>query len=180
MNGAQAEGSQSKRSFEILNVIKFVGGLAVFIPLMTGILQYRQSVQQEQDKNFRAVVGKLSSANREERLAAAANMGTFIKKDGKYYNESADILINRLSIELDYNVLNAIRASLERIEKEDYEKVIEKMLGIERNIFIQEYALRLRRDDAKNRYGQSVGEFADAEKQFRQLPHRFFFLIRPT
>ncbi len=168
MTGANTEGNDSKRPIAFMDVLKVVGGLAVFIPLMTGILQYRQSVQQDLDKSFRAVVEKLSSANREERLASAANMGTFIKKDGKYYNEAVDILINRIAIELDYNVLNAIRASLERVEQEDYAEVIEKSLAIDKIIFIQEYALQARRDSTKARYERSVKEFRKMTEQFKE------------
>jgi uncharacterized protein YjbI with pentapeptide repeats len=173
MDGSKTEGNDSKRTIAFLDVVKIIAGLAVFVPLMTGILQYRQSVQQNFDNSFRAVVEKLSSVNREERLASAANMGTFVKKDNKYYDEAVDILINRLSIELDYNVLNAIRASLERIQKEDYEKVIDKLLAIERNIFIQDYALKLRRDNAKARYDQSAADFAEMERQVKQQSSEF-------
>lgn len=165
---AEMNQSSSQRGIMFIDLLKLLGGLAVFIPLIAGMLQYRQSVQQDLDQNFRSVIEKLSSQNREERLAAASSMGTFINKDGKYYNEATDILINRLSIELDYNVLNAIKASLEKIEKEDYNKVITKLLDIERNIFIQENALESWKDNAKDAFEESEKRYLSREALFKQ------------
>jgi hypothetical protein len=165
---AEMNQSSSQRGIMFIDLLKLFGGLAVFIPLIAGYFQYRQSVQQDLDKNFRSVIEKLSSENREERLAASSSIGTFITKEGKYYDEATDILINRLSIELDYNVLNAIRASLEKIEKEEYRKVIDKLLDIERNIFIQEYALKKWKDEAKVAFEESEQRYLNRESLFKQ------------
>jgi len=116
------------------------GFIAVFIPLILGFFQYRQSVQQNFDQNFRAVVDKLSSANKEERLAAASNLGTFIR-EGRHSQATEDILANKLSVELDYNVLNGIRGSLQRANKKKYGDLIQKFLDIDRNIFTYKYPL---------------------------------------
>ena len=159
--------AEKKKVFELSDLLKILGALAVFIPLITAVVQYRQSVKQDLDKNFRAIVKELSSKDREERIAAAANMGTFITKDfyflkdvkGGYYEEAVDILINRLSTELDYNVLNAIKGSLLKMDKEDYKKNIEKILGINRNMFIQNYALSTWEKDSKNEYTQKENEY---------------------
>jgi len=62
MNGSKTEGNDAKRTIAFLDVVKIIAGLAVFIPVMTGILQYRQNIlinrnyimnQTELDKNTR-------------------------------------------------------------------------------------------------------------------------------
>lgn len=131
---------------KVLKIAGAIGGsIGLLVPLWGAMLQYQQSVQQNLDQNFRSIVENLSSENKENRLASAANMGTFIKKaafgKGKYYDEAVDILINRLSVEIDYNVANAINGSLEKIYeakryKKEYKRVIEKLLTINRNTFI--------------------------------------------
>jgi len=136
-----------KISFSDPGIVKIIGAIAVFIPLMTGILQYRDSTQQKIGNDFRSVVEKLSAKEREIRLASVSSMGTFIKKGifkskEKYYDETVDILINRISTELDYNVLNAIISSLERSDNTEYRRIMEKLLAIERNIFVQENVLK--------------------------------------
>jgi uncharacterized protein YjbI with pentapeptide repeats len=112
---------------------------AVFIPLMIAALQYEQSVQEKSDENFRALIEKLSAGNTNERVAAATSMGTYIKKGGPFYDQAIDVLVNTVSTELDPNVLNAIRGSLEKIDKKDYKSATEKLLAIDRNLYIYEY-----------------------------------------
>lgn len=163
----------SKREVTLMDRLKLVGtfaaAFAVFIPLMSGIFQYRQSIQEDMDKNFRSVVEKLYSGDVEKRLAASSNIGTFIKKGifkkGKYYNEARDLLINRLSIELDYNVLNAIRGSLEKVGVEEYKDVIKKLLTIERNIFIQKYALGNWTTQTKEAFEESEKRYEERERE---------------
>ena len=99
------------------DLVMLIGVIALFVPLMTAILQYRQSIQQQLDKNFRSIVANLSAEKKEDRIAAASSLGTFIKKGGKFYSVSIDVLINTISIERDHNVLNAMRGSLEKIDK---------------------------------------------------------------
>lgn len=143
----------------LATVLKVLAGLAVLVPLAAGYFQYRQAVRQDMDNDFRAVIGKLSAENREERLAAASSIGTFIVKGGAYYDEATDILINRLSIELDYNVLNAVRGSLLKIEEPEYKRVIEKILDIERNMFTQEYVLKTWLNEAEKSWVQSKTDY---------------------
>jgi hypothetical protein len=164
--------AEKKKVFELSDLLKILGALAVFIPLVTGVIQYRQSVRQELDKNFQSIVENLSSQDREKRLAAAANMGTFIKK-GSYWpyvftksggentDNAIDILINRLSTELDYNVLNAIKGSLLKMDKEGYKKNIEKILGINRNMFIQNYAIDTWKKDSQKEYYEKEKLYKD-------------------
>ncbi len=135
MSNSADDGKKSIFSFDIL---KILGSLGIFIPLILTFFQYRQSVQQDYAKNFREVVSKLSSEKIEERIASATNLGTFIEKGESYYNEAIDILVNAVSNELNYNVLNAIRGSLEKTNPEDYQKVIQKLLNIDRNFFFYE------------------------------------------
>ncbi|HSR18641.1 MAG TPA: pentapeptide repeat-containing protein, partial [Ignavibacteriaceae bacterium] len=59
----------------------------------------------------------------------------FIEKGESYYNEAIDILVNALSNELNYNVLNAIRGSLEKADPKDFGSVIQKILNMQRNFF---------------------------------------------
>ena len=125
--------------FKFADVIKILGGLGFIIPLVLGYFQYQQSVQKDLDNNFRSVVEKLSSEKVEERVAAASNLGTFLKLDQSYYEEAFEILINTISIELNYNVLNAIRSSLKKIDQTEYKKVVQRLLEIERSFFIYEY-----------------------------------------
>ncbi len=124
-----------KKSISSIDILKILGSLGIFIPLILGYIQYRQSVQQDYAKNFREVVGKLSSEKTEERIASATNLGTFIEKGESYYREAIDILVNAVSNELNFNVLNAIRGSLEKTDPEDYKIVIQKLLNLERNFF---------------------------------------------
>lgn len=149
----------------LATLLKVLAGLAVFVPLLAAYFQYRQSVRQDLDNDFRTVVTQLSSENREERLAAASSTGTFIVKGGPYYNEAIDILINRLSIELDYNVLNAVRGSLLKIDEAEYKRVIEQILDIDRNIFNQEYVLEIWRDDAKKNWEESKKIYSSLEEE---------------
>jgi|GEM_PF-3113078 len=151
--------AEKKKVFELSDLLKILGAFALFIPLMTAAIQYRQSVKQDLAKNFRGIVEMLSSQDREKRLAAATNMGIFIKK-GEYSNEAIDILINRLSTELDYNVLNAIKGSLEKKRgRDEYREVIVKLLGINRNMFIQKYPLETWKENSKEEYLQKENEY---------------------
>jgi uncharacterized protein YjbI with pentapeptide repeats len=156
MNSTSDRSSRKQKIFDIGKILGAVSAaIAIFIPLMTGILQYRQSLIEESDKAFRSVITKLYSEENSQRLAAASSMGTYIKKGEKYYNQSIDLLINRLSIEIDYNVLNAIRNSLENADMNDYGRIVQKLLNIERNLFIQEYVLKRRMENYKDEYDES-------------------------
>ncbi len=125
----------------ITEIATIIGAIALLIPT-AALLQYRQYRQEESNKDFRSIVEKLSAGKKGERIASASSLGTFIKKGGKFYDESIDVLVNTVSMELDYNVLNAIRGSLEKTEKKDYIYVIEKLLAIDRNFFVYEYPIK--------------------------------------
>jgi hypothetical protein len=131
-----------KRELMSPDVFKYVGLIAVIIPLIFGYFEYRRSVQQDKDNNFRTVVEKLSSDKKAERLAAATSLGTYLNFDDNYSAEALDILINTLSIELDYNVLNAIQGSLEKVDLSARQEIIQKLLDLERNTFTYDYPLK--------------------------------------
>jgi uncharacterized protein YjbI with pentapeptide repeats len=138
-----------KREFAFADVIKFIGVIGIVTPLLLGYFQYQRSVQQDKDNYFRVVVEKLSSEKKAERLSAATNLGTYLISDSDYYEEAFDILINTVSIELDYNVLNAIRGSLEKVEISERKRIVQKLLDIDRNMFIYEFPLGSRFDNAE-------------------------------
>lgn len=150
------------------------GALAVFIPAMAGLFQYRQSIQQSQDKNFRSEIEKLTSTNQEERLAAATNLGTFIIKGNRFYNEAIDILINRTSVELDYNVMGAMVASLRRVEKNEYRTILQKLLDIDRNFFIRRYPLKKWRDQADKDLQKVENNFKQIEELNAKSPMKLY------
>ncbi len=144
-----------KREITSVDIIKYVGMIGVMIPLILGYLEYQRSVQQDKDNYFRVVVEKLSSEKKNERLSAATNLGTYLISDGDYYEEAFDILINTVSIELDYNILNAIRGSLEKVEASERKRIVQKLLNIGRNTFIYEYPLKTWLGKAKANLEQS-------------------------
>jgi hypothetical protein len=144
-----------KREITLADIIKYVGIIGVTIPLLLGYLEYQRSVKQDKDKYFRVVVEKLSSEKKTERLSAATNLGTYLISDGDYYEEAFDILINTVSIELDYNVLNAIRGSLAKVEASERKRIVQKLLNIGRNTFIYEYPLETWLGKAKANLKQS-------------------------
>lgn len=163
-----------KSMVDITDLTAFGVFIGVFIPLMSAILQYRQSVKQEYEKSFRAIVEKLSAGKKEERVAAASSLGTFIRKSGflrkrgPFYDESIDVLVNTISIELDHNVLNAIRGSLEKIESKDYRDVIQKLLAIDTNFFVYQYPLEGRIKIAMDDIERNKKEFYKVEASFKE------------
>jgi uncharacterized protein YjbI with pentapeptide repeats len=160
------------RDITFTDLLKLGGALAVVVPLVTAVLQYRESVQQDLDKNFRSVVEKLSSQNREERLSSASTIGTFIQRGllfkDRYYDESIVLLINRLSIELDYSVLNAIKGSLEKTDKEEYGNILEKLLAIERNTFIQRPTMENLKSTRNRTFTDGIETYMGTEAKFQK------------
>lgn len=139
-NGNEIETSKKKIAF--IDIVKLIAAFAVIIPLLLGYFEYKRSVQQDIDNNFRDLVEKLSSDKKEKRLAGATNLGAFILKGEEYYYEAVNILTNAVALESDINVLNAIRGSLKETKPEDIKKVIHRLLDINRNYFVYEYSLQ--------------------------------------
>lgn len=168
-------------------LIKFITSnaaiISVLITLFTAIItanyQFAENRRKSSDENFRSIVKMLSSESNEQRLAAAANMGTFIKEGsrwpfiivksgGEYSSDAVDILINRISVELDYNVLNAIMGVLKKTGKKDYNKIVEKLFNIERNFFIQEYPIAERIKVFDKTLAQIESEHINREKFYKE------------
>jgi len=138
----QAVSDKTKIEFSLGDIIKILGALAVIIPLVLSYMQYKQSVQESQDKNFREIVSDLSSQEKQSRVASASNIGTFINDDNPYYDEAINILVNMVPIESDIDVLQAIRSSLEKISAQEKKTVIQQLLKLDRNSFIYGAYLR--------------------------------------
>jgi len=132
--------------------------LVIVFPLITAIVtanvQYVVTRQEESDKNYRVVVSQLASKDREIRHAAAASLGTYVKAGDRYFSETIDILTNRLSSETNYNVRNSIIGSLKKIKKLDseYKLIIDRLLTISRNSFIQDYHMDIALKNARLDY----------------------------
>jgi uncharacterized protein YjbI with pentapeptide repeats len=78
------------------------------------------------------------------------------------------VLVNTISIELDHNVLNAIRGSLEKIETKDYRDVIQKLLAIDTNFFVFEYPLESRIKIAKDDFDRNRKEYSIMEESSKE------------
>lgn len=163
---------KTKAQFGLSDIIKSLGVLAVVIPLILGYMEYKQAVQENQNKNFREIVSGLSSDAKQNRLASASNLGTFIKEGNPYYNEAVDILINMVAIESEIDVLQAIRSSLEQTSPEDHKMVIQKLLKLGRNSFIyKEYLEEKQKSDqrtTKNEFLKYQNLLKDIEEKSLQ------------
>ncbi|MBI3355110.1 MAG: pentapeptide repeat-containing protein [Nitrospirae bacterium] len=170
--------AEKKREISFADLLKILGALAVFVPLMTAAVQYRQSVLQQQGENFRSIVEELSSEDEAKRLAAASKMGTFIEKDSyflrnKNYGDAIDILVNRTSVELDYNVLNAIMGSLRKVKKSGYTRLIQDLLNIDRSLFIQEYAIEKWDKEWGKRYEKTTQKYFMEREELLKKKEKF-------
>ena len=154
------EKEENKKVLTIANIIKAIGIIGIVTPLLLGYFQYQRSVQQDKDNNFRVWVEKLSSEKKDERLSAATNLGTYQKADDDYFEEARDILINTVAIELDYNVLNAIRGSLEKAGKSERTKINQKILDMLRDLFNFDYPL-------KTWFAQAKANLEQSEKKLK-------------
>jgi len=145
--------------------------LIVFLPLITAILtanyQYVITRWENSDKNFRLVVSELTSKDKNIRHSAAASIGTYVKQEDRYLNETIDILTNRLSTETNHNVRNSIIGSLTKIKDQpEYRQVINRMLAIDRNNFVQDYQMKVKRDTGAADFDQAVENLKQAELEF--------------
>ncbi len=165
-------------------LIKFITSQGTIITALIGLIgtiltvnyQFMENRRKSSDENFRSIVEELSSEDEAKRLAAASKIGTFIEKDfyllkDKYHNDAVDILVNRTSVELDYNVLNAIMGALKKARKKDYNKIVEKLFDIERNFFIQEYAIKERKKSFDNALTQIENEYRKRENDYKKGKH---------
>ena len=145
--------------------------LIVFLPLITAIVtanyQYVITRWEDSDKNFRDVVSKLTSKEKDVRHAAAASLGTYVKTGDRYFSETIDILTNRLSSETNHNVRNSIIGSLKKIKNEpQYRQVIDRLLTIDRNNFIQDYQMKTEVDKIKGEADAALEAFQAGELKY--------------
>lgn len=127
-------------------VLKYAGLLGIAVPLLGAIVtasfQYRQFVLENRDNNFRQVVDKLASEKAEERQASVTNLGIYLK-DPAYKEQTLDILVNMTAIELNTNVLSAIRSSLEKLgTAQDRKLIIQNLLLQGTSIFAWSEAMK--------------------------------------
>jgi len=147
-----------------------LGIITVFIPLITAIvtlnLQYVADRDTSSDEHYRKLVSQLTSKNKNERHAAAVSIGTYLNKEDRYFLETIDILATRVSSEPNYNVRNSIIASLKKIKHEpEYKQVIDRLLTIVRNNFIQDYQMKNALKQAKWAYDTALEELRILEDQ---------------
>ncbi len=146
-----------KSGLDLSIILKILSGLAAAIPLLLGYIEYKKSVEENQNKNFREIVAHLSSKEKTERLASATNLGTFIKREGflfktdnPYKDEAKDTLINMLLIESDADILQAVGSSLKRVDPDEYSELAGKLLLIDTTAFTYQDTLKYKLDNTKN------------------------------
>ncbi len=145
--------------------------LVIFLPLITTIItanyQYIITRWEESDGNYRKVVSEMTSKNKDVRHAAAASLGTYVKAGNRYFSETIDILTNRLSSESNHNVRNSIIGSLKKIKNQpEYRQILDRLLTIDRNNFIQDYQIKTEVDKAKVEFDTALLAFQDGEQQY--------------
>lgn len=147
--------------------------LTIFLPLITTIAsinyQYVITRLEGSDQNYRATVSKLADSDSTLRHAAAASIGTYLVPDGRYLDETIDILTVRLSSEPNYNVRNSIIGSLKKIKHQDskYKQIIDRLLTISRNNFIQDYHMKKELDNVRLDYSEVLEDLRDAETKYK-------------
>jgi hypothetical protein len=102
---------EKKANFDVIKLLQSLSSFVVVVPVVLGLFQYRQSVEETQDKNFREIVAHLSSDKKTERLASATSLGTFIYEENPRNDEAIDTLVNMILIESDTDILQAINSS---------------------------------------------------------------------
>jgi hypothetical protein len=167
--------AEKRKSFAEL-ITPYSTIISVFIPLIIVIVTANYNIteymRKSSDANFRSVVEKLSAKEEEQRLAAAASMGTFIKRGGEHTEDAVNILLNRLYIESDFIVIKVIIGSLGKIkglEKgEAIGSIINELLVINRSAFSQDYALFTQKENAKKRYDDIERKLLQTESLYKK------------
>ena len=128
--------------------------------LFTGYMGYRKYLDEKQFTYFRENIKNLFVKNKDELLAAIAILGVY-KNRKEYKKSTIDILSNLLYTELDYDISNAIIGVLTQAsELEELNYIVEKLIQINRNFFIQSYPLQSRQDDLKAEYESLSSEYS--------------------
>lgn len=142
--------SDKKISIDLVSALKFTGAVVAALPLLLGFLEYKKSVKEITDKNFREIVAHLSSEKKTERLASATNLGTFINEDSQYNHDAIDILVNMILIESDTDILQAISSSLKKIEPSEYASLVDKLIKLDSVSFTYQDSLEYKLKYLKN------------------------------
>ncbi len=152
------------------NTTLIVAIIGLIGTLYTAYVGFRKYLDEKRSRNYEETIKQLFSINKSERLAAVATLGVYIESNlvyshyisamrflknlfqSKYYQKnSITILLNCIYTELDYDVLNAICSVLTQDRKnKEIQYIVDKLISINKNFFIQDYPLKGRLDYAKN------------------------------
>ena len=181
--------STEKKTWKAILQSQLTVGVTLVAGIITAGYQYSLSQEQALASNYRTMVAQLALDDSDSRHAATASIGTFLTREDQgllgtttkspHYEETIDILTNRLSSEDNFNVRNSIIGSLKKIKNEaGYRQVIERLLTINRNNFIQEYQMKTSLDAARKTYDSALAEYNQTEKDLRTViwPQIYFRL----
>ncbi len=120
--------------------------------LFTGYMGYRKYLDEKQFTYFRENIKNLFVKNKDELLAAIAVLGVY-KNRKEYKKSTIDILSNLLYTELDYDISSAIVSVLTQASiLDEFTYIVDKLIEINRNFFIQSYPIQSRQNDLKTEY----------------------------
>lgn len=151
--------AQKSKTSGISDFVKLISAVGVvIIPMVIAYIEYKQSIERDQDKIFREIVKELSSNEKENRVTGATNMGAYIRSDNKYHDVAVDILLNFVALESDLDVLNAISWSLKKIDKIHFNSVLDKLLDLNRNMLLNDQVTSYRVRLAKKNWDTGIQE----------------------
>jgi len=157
-----SEAGSSNRFFQrsgfgdYIKLITAVG--VILIPLLTIYIEYKQSIERNQETIFRGIVKDLSSIERQNRVTGATNLGAYVSEENKYHDTAIDILINFVALETDSDVLDAIGWSLQKVAPKYHKSVLYKLLKVNRSMFLNEYVTGQRVALAKKSFEIGIEE----------------------
>jgi uncharacterized protein YjbI with pentapeptide repeats len=129
--------------------------------LFTGYMGYRKYLDEKQFTYFRENIKNLFVKNKDELLASIAILGVY-KNRKEYKKSTIDTLSNLLYTELDYDISNAIIGVLTQAsELNELTYIVEKLIEINRNFFVQSYPLQSRQNDLKAGYEGLSGAYSE-------------------
>ncbi|MDX2047308.1 MAG: pentapeptide repeat-containing protein [Chitinophagaceae bacterium] len=158
-------------------ILKILGSLlAVGFSAYFG---YRQYLSQKEISQYSDNLKLIYSPKQEEVLAAIANLDTF-RQTRHLKNITQNILINRLYTELDYNVCHAIANQLVNMVDDknpgDLNRIIERLIDINYNYFLQTYGMRGRRKDLEQ-IANTAEEIYASQLQHKENEMKVFGLL---
>lgn len=141
---------------DYIKLITAVG--VILIPLVTIYVEYRQSIERNQETIFRGIVKDLSSIEKQNRVTGATNLGAYVREQNKYHDTAIEILINFVALETDSDVLDAIGWSLQKVDPKYHRSVLYKLLKVNRSMFLNEYVTGQRVALAKKSFEIGIEE----------------------